>query len=385
MAASLTVKPDAECIERLSSLGGDSVKKCYQCGTCSVACALSPLRNPFPRKEMMWAQWGLKGRLLSDPDVWLCYQCNDCTKSCPRGARPGDVLAAVRSYTIESFAFPRFMGRALAAPKALPILMVVPIVIFGTAALIQTRGDFSFVTSETLKFNDVFSHHFLVPFFTVGGVVVFALAAQGLHRFWKSLCAAGPREVRMGFARALFQAVAEILTHRNFKRCGENRPRYVAHVLLLYGFFGAMLTAGLAVVFTEITRTSELPLPPSNPIKIVGVVSGLAIIIGGTILIVRRMSAPDRVAANQYSDRLFLYVLFGAGTTGLLTWLTRIAGWHIAAIAIYFGHLVLVFFLLFYMPYSKFAHMLYRGLALVYARRMARTSADFGFGSVPTF
>ena len=38
--------------------------------------------------------------------------------------------------------------------------------------------------------------------------------------------------------------------------------------------------------------------------------------------------------------------------------------------------MVLVFFLLWYMPYSKFAHMLYRTLAMVYARQRGRVLAD---------
>ena len=40
----------------------------------------------------------LAQRVLSEvgQNVFLCYQCNDCSVRCPREAKPGDVLAAIR-------------------------------------------------------------------------------------------------------------------------------------------------------------------------------------------------------------------------------------------------------------------------------------------------
>ena len=118
MGSPRLVDPDLDFIRELKRAGGDTLKRCYQCATCSTTCNLSNDDSPFPRKEMLMASWGQSEDLMKDPDVWLCYQCNDCSIRCPRGARPGDVLAAVRSAAYKRFAFPSFMGRALASPGA---------------------------------------------------------------------------------------------------------------------------------------------------------------------------------------------------------------------------------------------------------------------------
>jgi len=71
MAEKILVEPDVDFIKQLGELGGESLKKCYQCATCSVVCPISPDIRPFPRKEMISASWGLKDKIIKNGDIWL--------------------------------------------------------------------------------------------------------------------------------------------------------------------------------------------------------------------------------------------------------------------------------------------------------------------------
>ncbi|MDX9857427.1 MAG: quinone-interacting membrane-bound oxidoreductase complex subunit QmoC [candidate division Zixibacteria bacterium] len=387
MAARRLVEPDLALIREVKRVGGDTVKRCYQCATCSVVCSLSPADRPFPRKEMILAQWGQRDQLVADPDIWLCHQCNDCTQRCPRGARPGDVLAAVRSYVYEYFAFPRFMGKALATPAALSWLILTPILLLAAAVLAfaprTPDGAFAFLHSTVVDFDIFLPHSSVDALFVFGNILVFLFAAIGFKRFWNGLQAGNPGE-RMSFVSGLVLTVKEIFAHSRFRSCDANRARATAHMLLLFGFVGAMITTGCVFVFVFIPHYLHLlglesmssffglPIELPHPVKILGAASGLALVIGGAMAIYRRWSERDRVGANGYTDYLFLYVLFVVGLTGMLSWLVRWAGLALPAYTVYFIHMVSVFFLLWYMPYSKFAHMIYRTLALVYARQINR-------------
>ncbi|NOQ67535.1 MAG: heterodisulfide reductase, partial [Desulfobacterales bacterium] len=125
----MKVDPDLNFIKYLKSAGGDTLKKCYQCATCSVVCPLSKDGNPFPRKEMILAQWGMKDKLIGDVNTMLCHNCGDCNTYCPRGAKPGEVLGAIRAYAYTHFGFPQGLAKLASDGKNLPILIGIPMAI----------------------------------------------------------------------------------------------------------------------------------------------------------------------------------------------------------------------------------------------------------------
>ncbi len=387
MAEYRRIEPDLAFIRDIKQAGGNTMKKCFQCATCSVVCNLSPDDKPFPRKEMILSQWGQSDQLIKDPDVWLCYQCNDCSTNCPRGAKPGDLMAAIRTYVYKKFATPSFMGKALASPVALPFLLLIPaLIILACIELGAPRnadGTFLFATSEVIDFNLFLPHSIVDGLFVFGNMLIFLLASIGFKKFWNTLKSNGD-EIKVPFLKAAWTTLVEVINHSRFMECEENKVRGTAHILVLGGFVGAMITTGCVFVFIFIPHYLnmlgleslhsffELPLELPHPVKFLGAFSGLLLFLGTGIMILRRWADKEKVGATGYADNLFLYIMFLTGFTGMTSWLFRAGGSAELAYFSYFVHILFVYFLLWYMPYSKFAHMIFRTLALTYATMIGR-------------
>ncbi len=384
---------DVEFIKHLKKHGGDTMKKCFQCATCSVVCHLSPEEYAFPRKEMVQAAWGQKEKLISDPDIWLCHGCMDCSQQCPRGARPADLMGAVRSYIYQKFAYPRFMGRALANPKSLPWLFLVAILVVFMMVLVTNAvvhgfdGHFFEIREGVLKYEDFINKLVIEGLFIPGNVFIFILAGIGLTNYWKSLKENNSLgEEKMSFSRAVICVLGDFLAHKKFEKCPNNSNRRYGHIYAFYGFIGTMIATGLVVVgevyhyghmfdsdfMMAISFYLPYPMNLLHPVKILGLVSGLFLLIGLLLFLIKRAKTSEQEGKSAYHDWLLLWVIFGIALTGMSIVFLRIWGIPEIAYTTYFIHLVLVFFLLWYMPYSKFAHMPYRFLGLTYLKMHGR-------------
>lgn len=382
------ITPDRTFVKEIIALGGDAVKQCFQCGACSITCPLSPDENPFPRKEMIWAQWGLKERLLRDADVWLCHQCNDCSKYCPRGGRPGDLMAAIQSYAIMEFAVPGIFARAFARPQWLPALIGVAILfLFGFLAAI---GSLTFPAGEVAYYRFISIANMEIAG-SIVMAVAFAVAALGIFRFWRYLGVVEPSSLntrRPGAGAAtrgsssggsiwsgVVPALIDILTHRKFRMCGEDTHRYYAHLAILYGFILLCLaTLGRALYYWFAGNSAAPPL--TDPVKIAGNLGALLLTVGVTIAIYYRLSKKSASSRGGYFDWFFLLVLYATALTGVATQFARLAQIGALAYWIYLSHLLFAFMLLAYAPYSKFAHFLYRALAMMRAGQLGREAME---------
>jgi quinone-modifying oxidoreductase subunit QmoC len=325
---------------------------------------------------MLRAQWGLADELAGDPAVWLCHQCNDCSVRCPRDAKPGDVMQVIRSLAVEKLAKPKFMGSLVAkARTSWPVLIGVPVLFW----ILYLAGVGRFGHMAEVGPNAGFDHfvpHWMIysVYFPVAGFVTLVTLASGM-RFWNLM---GSQAERSGsFFGSLIPALTDIATHKRFGSCGSARPRKWGHFLLFWGFMGAAITSGFIIVVLYIPPFQEpLPLPLTHWIKLLGNLSAVALVIGGAWLWVNRSQDGEQAGTSTAFDKFFLDVVLLVIFTGCLVETARfvlapqIASW------LYVLHLGVVLCLFITFPYSKFAHLLYRTLAMVHERMAAPQTGE---------
>jgi quinone-modifying oxidoreductase subunit QmoC len=373
MANEFVAEPDLRFARDLIDAGAGDLKKCYQCATCSVACRIAPDNNPYPRKEMIWAQWGLKDRLLNDPDVWLCHQCNDCSTQCPRGANPGDVMKAVRKMLIQQYSWPSFLGKLVGTSSLMVVALAIPVIV--VLALVYLNQGFSF--PKPINYGQFIEYVYIQVVFTAALLFAVISLVLSLRRYWERLQSSSVIEVGSGrkpFIQSLIEGLAEILPHTTFKECEANNIRYAAHLLTFWGMIGLFVTTAIVAFNIDILHIA----PPSRggpgtvPIKILGNVSAVAFVLGLGIMLVRRLTVPDQAGGSSYFDWFFLFTIFGTGATGLLTELTRYSGSIGGTYVLYAIHLMFVLSLFLYLPFSKFAHLGYRTIAIAWGKSAGR-------------
>lgn len=386
----MNVKPDLELIRALKEAGGDTLKKCYQCATCSVMCPLSKDGSPFPRKEMIWAQWGMTDKLITDPDVFLCHQCGDCTENCPRGAKPGDVLGAIRAYAYTFYGWPKPLAKLASSAKGLPMLIGLPVVVI--LVMWMLSGAMHIPTQEYFArygYTHFFGHwdfywyakniFFIVLIMLPSlGLGLFS-AFKGVTNMWKEMSknAGVNSEFRPSVVQFVQQfvwpSIVEIVKHDRFKECKTNNDRVRGHLPLMLAFIGLFIVTCWSLFKQDILGliwpSLHGPLPMTDPFKWLANASAIAFLFGIAVLWSNRKRAEaEQNTQVTFYDWFLIWEITAVGVTGLGAELLRWAGMPTVGYLVYFLHLVSIMMLFLYLPYTKMAHLIYRTTAYTFEK-----------------
>jgi quinone-modifying oxidoreductase subunit QmoC len=357
------IEPDLEVVRELREFGGESFKRCSQCATCSVVCDLSSGNGDFPRQKMLWAQWGLKDRLMGSLDPWLCYYCGKCSERCPREAEPGETLMALRRWLTSRYDFTgisRLFYRSWKAELgAVVIAALVTGISFYTYGL--THGDLADYDGPNAFLPSGMVHVFD---WAMAGVLTTLLVINAIRMWWFTI--GSNRSLRVplsAYVKSLYVVPVHFLTQKRFAGC-DTRPPWLVHITLMFSY----VTLFTLIMFF----LHDMQAGPEIRWSVHGF--GYAASIGLVATLIYALRGRLKKSQPQYrfsheSDWLFLGLLLIVTATGIVQHVLHRMGAATYANLAYVVHLSFVVpMLTLEVPFGKWSHMVYRPLAVYLAQ-----------------
>jgi heterodisulfide reductase subunit C len=99
--------------------GGELIRYCFQCGTCTASCPVRAVEDRFnPRRIIRMALMGMKQEVLKDSFVWLCSSCYACQERCPQGVKITGIMGAIKNIAVKNKLVPAMFAGQVATLKA---------------------------------------------------------------------------------------------------------------------------------------------------------------------------------------------------------------------------------------------------------------------------
>lgn len=78
--------------------GGERIKSCFQCGTCTASCPVRATDESYnPRKIIRMVLLGMRDEVLGSEPIWLCTYCYTCQERCPQDVGITDLMFALKN------------------------------------------------------------------------------------------------------------------------------------------------------------------------------------------------------------------------------------------------------------------------------------------------
>jgi ferredoxin len=370
----MAVRVDPTFLGELESYGSFDIRDCFNCGNCTAVCPLSQGGETFPRRLIRFAQLGMKDRLTASKEVWLCYYCGECSETCPRQAEPGEFMASVRRYFISTWDLTTLARRLYTSPLFTTFFMGILAGLF-TGMLLASAGKMDLQRLDLFGFIHLqWIHYVGIAVLVLAGLAVVGNVMNLMRRLNLSLPAqsSGKGSFFRDAWGAARDTVKELAAQTRFVDCaaqGSARtdPWYLSrrwvHLAIMWGFLGLFAATILDFLF----KVPGSSVPFWYPARLLGTASGLVLLYGTTVAMVRRLThgGGSSFVHSLLSDWLLLGLLWSVALTGFLLEIAVYqptgSTWGYVAFLL---HVVLALELLILLPFTKFAHMFYRPLAL---------------------
>jgi nitrate reductase gamma subunit len=173
---------------------------------------------------------------------------------------------------------------------------------------------------------------------------------------------------------AMRKVAAEMATEKRYRTCTEEqqapwyRSRWFMHWAIMWGFIGLAAATTLDYLLLLLAdKVPGQPVPLWHPIRLLGTLTGVLVVFGTLRALVSRIRKPEKYSSHSLlSDWLFLWLLLLVTVTGFLVevalYLPHGAVW---AYVLFLVHVVIGMEIVLLLPFTKFAHAVYRPVALL--------------------
>jgi ferredoxin len=358
----LSKEKETDTTDLILKLGGEGIRKCYQCGSCTAICPISEDYMTSFRRSIKYAQLGLDNKLSSDLTPWLCYACGECSNSCPRDANPSEIMMSIRRYLTIKYDWTG-ISRALYLNSKILLSAILSLSILTGIIIYFLHGP---VVTDKVALA-LFAPIEIVE---TGGRLIFASLAAillvNIYRMYRMTTSLNIKLPLKTYVKEFLKTLTpNFLTQRLFGYCND-RKYWLIHLLIFYGYLASLILFELLLIFTH---TND-PFLLVSPLSFLGLFSVFAITYGGLEAIRGRVKKSKPIWKYSHpTDWMFIILLVLICITGIFTGIFRSVGWALPTYVIFSIHLsIVVPFLVLGVPFTKWSHIAYRPLALYFAK-----------------
>jgi len=335
--------------------------KCYHCGNCSAVCPFSKEPFLFPRKSMRFLQMGLEDKLRGNLEPWLCYYCGECSEQCPREAEPGEVMMSMRRWLTAQYDFTGISKLFYKSWKAELTAIVTVALLTGLGFWWwgTTHGDINHYSGERAFLSSSFVHKFD---WIMAGVLLALLLTNCARMWWFSMGRQKPGVPLVEYVKKAWLLPVHFFTQKRYRECDKKRP-WALHLALMLSY-----VTMLVLIMFFLHGFQEGPAIDWR-LHVFGYLATIGLV-GTTIFALRGRirKVETHYKHSHETDWIFLVLLLYVAVTGIVQHALHRLGLDVGANVVYLAHMMgVVPMLVLEVPFSKWAHLAYRPLAMYFS------------------